>query len=94
MTLPGFTAEVGAAAPAAAYASLSSAGFGGAALTGVVPAVFGFRLPVFRCCRRAPLLGNRFVCSERAHFPGETCTCTATLSGPLITCTGPVLTPL
>jgi hypothetical protein len=69
MTLPGFTAEVGTTAPAAAYGSLSSAGFAGAALTAVVAAAFGFRLPVFRCCRRAPLLGNRFVCSERAPAP-------------------------
>jgi hypothetical protein len=92
MTLPGFTAEVGTAAPAATYGSLSSAGFGGAALTAVVAAAFGFHLPVFRCCRRAPLFGNRLVCSQRAYFPGQSCTCTATLSGPLITCTGPVLT--
>jgi hypothetical protein len=83
MTLPGFNAEV-ATAPAG-----QSYGFGGMVATAapdVVAAAFGIGLPVFRCCRRAPLLGNRFVCAQQRHFPWETCTCTATLSGPLITC--------
>jgi hypothetical protein len=83
MTLPGFSAEAAAAQPAAAYATLFSSG----AAAGVVAAAFGFGLPVFRCCRRAPLLGNRFVCAQRRHLATESCTCTATLTGPLITCT-------
>jgi hypothetical protein len=88
MTLPGFTAEVAPSLPAAAYVSMSSGGLGG----GVVAAAFGFRFPVIRCCRRAPLLGNRFVCVERQQRPGETCTCTETLTGPVIFCRDNVLT--
>ena len=88
MTLPGFTAEAGAAAPAAAYGALLSGG----ATPGVVAAAFGFGFPVIRCCRRAPLLGNRFVCVQRQQRPGESCTCLATMTGPVITCQDNVLT--
>ena len=49
-------------------------------------------MPVIRCCRRAPLLGNRFVCTQRRQLPWESCTCIATMSGPLITCKDNVLT--
>ena len=48
--------------------------------------------PLLRCCRRAPLLGNRFVCIQRRQRPGETCVCTETLTGPLILCKDNVLT--
>ena len=68
MTLPGFTAEVAPSAPAAAYASTSIGGLGG----GVVAAAFGrLNFPVIRCCRRAPLLGNRFVCTSGISCPGN-----------------------
>jgi hypothetical protein len=96
MTLPGFTAEVAAAAPPAAYGSLFSApvgsDFSGGMAAGVVAAAFGFGFPVIRCCRRAPLLGNRFVCVQRQQRPWETCTCTETLTGPVIFCKDNVLT--
>jgi hypothetical protein len=89
MTLPGFTAEVAASGSASAYATLATAG-GVAAV--VAAAVGGLHFPVIRCCRRAPLLGNRFVCTQRAKLPWETCTCVATMSGPVFLCqgTGPV----
>jgi hypothetical protein len=80
---PGFTAEVAASAPAFPYATLGTAGSGTS--PGVVAAA-GFQFPVIRCCRRAPLLGNRFVCTQRAKLPWETCTCMATLSGPVFIC--------
>ena len=83
MTLPGFTAEVAPRAPAAAYASISIGGLGG----GVVAAAFGrLNFPVIRCCRRAPLLGNRFVCTQRYQLPWESCTCIATQTGPIFIC--------
>ena len=88
MTLPGYTAEVAASSPAATYGTI----FGGSLAAGVVAAAFGFAFPVIRCCRRAPLFGNRFVCVQRRQRPGETCTCIATLTGPLITCKDNVLT--
>ncbi len=84
MTLPGFHAEI-AVAPAG-----QSYGFGGTAemaAPGVVAAAFGpLRFPVIRCCRRAPLLGNRFVCTQAYKLPWQTCTCEATLTGPVIFC--------
>ena len=90
MTLPGFTAEVGTAPAGQSY------GFGSmpsALAPGVTAAAFGrLNFPVIRCCRRAPLLGNRFVCVQHRQRPGETCTCIATLTGPLITCKDNVLT--
>ena len=88
MTLPGYTAEVAASVPASAYGTI----FGGGMAAGVVAAAFGVGFPVIRCCRRAPLLGNRFVCVQRQQRPWETCTCIATLTGPLITCKDNVLT--
>jgi hypothetical protein len=93
MTLPGFTAEVAASAPGSAYATLATAG--GATADVVAAAVGGLHFPVIRCCRRAPLLGNRFVCTQRAKLPWETCTCVATMSGPVFICqgTGPVFEP-
>ena len=88
MTLPGYTAEVAAGSPASAYGTI----FGGGTAAGVVAAAFGFGFPVIRCCRRAPLLGNRFVCIQRRQRPGETCTCEATLTGPVFLCKDNVLT--
>ena len=88
MTLPGYTAEVAAGPAASPYVGLFAGGLGG----GVVAAAFGVGFPVIRCCRRAPLLGNRFVCVQRQQRPGESCTCIATLTGPLITCRDNVLT--
>jgi hypothetical protein len=85
MTLPGFTAEVAATAPASVYGTFA-VGDGGAGATAGVVAAAGFQFPVLRCCRRAPLLGNRFVCTQRARLPWETCTCVATLSGPVFIC--------
>jgi hypothetical protein len=82
VSVPGFTAEVAASAPASAYGTLATAG--GGATDAVVAA--GFHFPTIRCCRRAPLLGNRFVCTQRAKLPWETCTCVATLSGPVFIC--------
>jgi hypothetical protein len=84
MTLPGFSAEI---ATAPAGQSYGFSGLAGLAAPGVVAAGFGLQFPLFRCCRRAPLLGNRFVCTQQRHLPWETCTCTATLTGPVITCT-------
>ena len=85
VSLPGFTAEVAASAPASRYGTLFTGGGGGAA--GVVAAAIpGLHFPVIKCCRRAPLLGNRFVCTQRAKLPWETCTCQATLSGPVFIC--------
>jgi hypothetical protein len=86
MTLPGYTAEVATNSPASAYATV----FGGSMAAGVVAAAFGF--PVIRCCRRAPLLGNRFVCIQRQQRPWETCTCRETLTGPVFICKDNVLT--
>jgi hypothetical protein len=84
MTLPGFTAEV-AAVPAG-----QSYGFGSMVLAlapAVTAAAFGpLRFPVIRCCRRAPLLGNRFVCTQVYKLPWQTCNCVATLSGPVFIC--------
>ena len=84
MTLPGFTAEVGTAPAGQSY------GFGSmpsALAPGVTAAAFGrLNFPVIRCCRRAPLLGNRFVCTQRYQLPWESCTCVATMSGPVFVC--------
>ena len=69
MTLPGFTRRDRRRAGGPSY------GFGGTAemaAPGVVAAAFGpLRFPVIRCCRRAPLLGNRFVCTQRTSCPGR-----------------------
>lgn len=91
-SLPGFTAEVAAGAPASRYGTFA-AGDGSGAIAGVVAAALGgLHFPVIRCCRRAPLFGNRFVCTQRAKLPWETCTCVATMTGPVFLCkdTGPV----
>jgi len=81
MMLPGFTADV-ATAPAGQSYGFSSV------VQALAPGVTAaaFRFPVIRCCRRAPLLGNRFVCTQRAKLPWETCTCEATLTGPVFIC--------
>jgi len=88
MTLPGYTAEVAASSPASAYVAIFSGGLGG----GVVAAASGVAFPLLRCCRRAPLLGNRFVCIQRRQRPGETCVCKETLTGPVFLCKDHVLT--
>jgi hypothetical protein len=88
MTLPGYTAEVAADSPTSAYRTV----VGGSLEGGVVAAAFGALFPLIRCCRRSPFFGNRFVCVQHRQRPGETCTCTGTLSGPLITCKDNVLT--
>jgi hypothetical protein len=82
MTLPGFTAEA-ATGPSGVYATGALAP---AASPGLVAAAFGPIAFIVRCCRRAPLLGNRFVCVQRRRLPWESCTCFATQTGPVISC--------
>jgi hypothetical protein len=86
VSVPGFTAEVAARAPASVYGTFAAGDGGGGATAGVVAAATGFHFPTIKCCRRAPLLGNRFVCTQRAKLPWETCTCVATMTGPVFIC--------
>jgi hypothetical protein len=94
MRLPGFDAETSLAPASGIYRGMA----GGPASGGVLPMQFDSALgalqgrwPVYRCCGWSAWL-QRYVCVSRVRRPWESCTCTRTPYGPIITCSPGELT--
>lgn len=89
MTLPPFSAEASLAPTRGVYrgATCSAhASTGDPSSVQASAAGIGVPWPVFKCCRRAPMLGGRFVCVSRPRRPWESCRCLEGAFGPLIVC--------